>query len=380
MTLVKITDKLYFTFNEEFTDTKVLVKDIPINCNLLFNIDIFRIKIYGGKEYRDKELLLKELNFYDSKLFKSIYRLNSKKEIEINGEIYRIKNIIHSKIFSVNKPHIPLIVVDKTIDSNGVIVYKDKQLGIRNDLTHIVPLCFLINICINFITNSAFFFLIDELDYNVCEALNDVKTIDYYLILKKKFIIKNIKLVTYIFNPSDIIYSINGVHFNFNGHLYSDKFKMYFTLNTYILFHGVKELNIDYTPNKSIIKNDKLIDAKVKTIRIKLEQYDETRLKIPNINSMSVNYNSLMFNLLTEKLYIKLQDRIKIQLNNKYSLDKIIITELDSILYKVEKISNKNINKLEDVDLMLYKKNYLMSKRTIVLKSLENGETKKIIL
>ena len=38
MTLVKITDKLYFTFNEEFTTIK-LKKDIPINCNFIINID-----------------------------------------------------------------------------------------------------------------------------------------------------------------------------------------------------------------------------------------------------------------------------------------------------------------------------------------------------
>ena len=37
-------------------------------------------------------------------------------------------------------------------------------------------------------------------------------------------------------------------------------------------------------------------------------------------------------------------------------------------------------NNLNDVDKMLYKKNVLMSKRTIILKNLENGETKKIIL
>ena len=163
MTLVKITDKLYFTFNEEFT-TIELKKDIPINCNFIINIDIFRIKIYADKEYEDNNLLLKELNYYESKLFKSIYRLNSKKDIQINGEKYQIKNIIHSKIFSLHKPHIPIIVVDKTIDSNEIIMYKDKNLGIKNDSMSIVPLYFLINIIINFITNSAFFFLIDELD------------------------------------------------------------------------------------------------------------------------------------------------------------------------------------------------------------------------
>jgi hypothetical protein len=246
---------------------------------------------------------------------------------------------------------------------------------------------------INFITNSAFFFLIDELDYNVCEVLNENRNIDYYLIIKKKFIIKNINSVTYIFNPSDIIYSINGVHFNFNGHLYSDKYQMYFTLNTFILLHNIKELIIDYTPNKNnrnFDKNDnnndnkndneKLITAKIKTIKIILDKYDESRLRIPNINTLSIKYNSLMFNLLTEKLYMKLQDQIKIKLNNKYSTDKIIITELDSILYKVVRISNKNINNLHDVDNMLYKKNILMNKRTIILKNLENGETKKIIL
>ena len=35
---------------------------------------------------------------------------------------------------------------------------------------------------------------------------------------------------------------------------------------------------------------------------------------------------------------------------------------------------------LDDVNLMLYKKNILMSKRTIILKNLENGDLKKIIL
>ena len=49
MTLVKITDKLYFTFNEEFTNTKELKKDIPDDCRLLFDIETFRIKIYANK-------------------------------------------------------------------------------------------------------------------------------------------------------------------------------------------------------------------------------------------------------------------------------------------------------------------------------------------
>jgi len=383
MTLVKITDKLFMTFNEEFTNTKELIKDIPDDCRLLFDIETFRIKIYDNKEYEDNNLILKELNSYESKLFKSIYRLNSKKELEINGEKYTIKNIIHSKIFSHHKPHIPIIHVEKTINSNGVIMYKDKILGVKNDSMHIVPLYFLINICINFIKNSAFFFLIDELNYNVCEVIDDTKKIDYYLVIKKKFKIKNITSAVYIFNPLDIIYSINNVHFNFNGHLYSDKYRMYFTLNTFILLHDIKELNIEYTPNKNIYHNndtDNLTTLKVKTIKIMLDRFDETKLKIPNINSMSIKYNSLTFNLLTEKIYNKLQDRIKIQLNNQYSTDKIIITELDAILYKVVRISNKNINNINDVDKMLYKKNVLMSKRTIILKNLENGETKKIIL
>jgi hypothetical protein len=383
MTLVKITDKLFMTFNEEFTNTKELIKDIPDDCRLLFDIETFRIKIYANKEYEDNNLILKELNSYESKLFKSIYRLNSKKELEINGEKYTIKNIIHSKIFSHHKPHIPIIHVEKTINSNGVIMYKDKILGVKNDSMHIVPLYFLINICINFIKNSAFFFLIDELNYNVCEVIDDTKKIDYYLVIKKKFKIKNITSAVYIFNPLDIIYSINNVHFNFNGHLYSDKYRMYFTLNTFILLHDIKELNIEYTPNKNIYHNndtDNLTTLKVKTIKIMLDRFDETKLKIPNINSMSIKYNSLTFNLLTEKIYNKLQDRIKIQLNNQYSTDKIIITELDAILYKVVRISNKNINNINDVDKMLYKKNVLMSKRTIILKNLENGETKKIIL
>ena len=158
---------------------------------------------------------------------------------------------------------------------------------------------------------------------------------------------------------------------------------MYFTLNTFILLHDIKELNIEYTPNKNIYHNndtDNLTTLKVKTIKIMLDRFDETKLKIPNINLMSIKYNSLTFNLLTEKIYNKLQDRIKIQLNNQYSTDKIIITELDAILYKVVRISNKNINNINDVDKMLYKKNVLMSKRTIILKNLENGETKKIIL
>lgn len=387
MALVKITPNLYITFNEEFVNSKELIKDIPINCNLLFDIDMFRIKIYSDRKYEDNNLLLKELNSYESTLFKSIYKLNSKKEIEINGEKYRIKNIIHSKIFSIHKPHIPIIVVDKTIvnnDINSVVMYKDKELGVINDSMSIVPLCFLINIIQNFIKNSAFFFLIDELEYNVCEIIDENNQIDYFLIVKKKFTIRNIKSAVYIFNPSDIIYSINNTHFNFNGHLYSDKYRMYFTLNTYILLHDITELIIDYTPNKNINTNvdnvEKLITTKIKKIKILLDRYDETKLRIPNIDTKTIKYNSLMFNLLTEKLYTKLQDKIKIQINNKYSSDKVVITELDSILYKVVRISNKNINNLDDVDLMLYKKNVLMSKRTLMLKNLENGETKKLIL
>lgn len=380
MALVKITYNLYITFNEEFVNTNELIKDIPENCNLLFNIDTFRIKIYAGQEYNDKEILMKEFTNYESKLFKSIYKLNSKKVIEINGETYQIKNIIHSKIFSLHKPHIPIIVVDKTIDINGIIMYKDKQLGVKNDSTTIVPLYFIINIIQNFIKNSAFFFLINELDYNVCEVIDENNSIDYYLIVKKKFTIKNIKSVSYIFNEGDMIYNINNVHFNFNGHLYSDKYRMYFTLNTYILLHDIKELYIEYTPNKNVNNVDKLTTLKTKTINIMLERFDETKLKIPNIISPTIKYNYLTFNLLTEKLYAKLQDKIKIQITNKYSSDKVIITELDSILYKVMKISNKNINNLDDIDLMLYKKNILMSKRTIMLKNLENGATKKLIL
>ncbi len=395
MTLVKFTDKLFMTFNEEFTNTKELLKDIPDYCYLLFDIKLFRIKIYSDKEYENKNLLLKELNSYESNLYKSIYRLNSKKEFDINGLIYKIKNILHSKIFSLYQPHIPIIQVDKTIVDNNIIMYKDKILGIKNDSTTIIPLYFLINICINFIKNSGFFFFIDELEYNVCEVFNDKYKVDYYLILKKKFKIRNIKSFTYIFTPGDIIYSINNNHFNFNGHLYSDKYKMYLTLNTYILLHDLTSLEIIYTPSKNNvnvnvnvnnedidenIEKNKFMTLKIKPIQINLDKFDETKLKIPHINDASIKYNSLSFDLLTEKLYKTLQNKINIPIINKYSSDRIIITQLDSILYRVVKISNKNIKSLEDVNLMLYKKNILMSKRTIILKNLENGETKKIIL
>jgi len=380
------------TFNEEFTNTKELIKDINNTCytpdthDLLFDIGIFRIKIYGYKEYKDNFHLLNELNIYESSLYKSIYRLNSKKEIDINGTTYRIKNLIHSKIFSLHKPHIPIIEVNKTIDYNGVIMYNDKILGVRNGSIHIVPLYFLINICYNFIKNSGFFFFVDELDYNIYEVLDDKTKIDYYLVLKKKFKIKNINSFTYIFNTGDIIYSINNIKFNFNGHLYSEKYRMYFTLNTYILLHDIFELDFYYTPNKKnvytndIDNKDKFTILKVKTIQIKLDKFDETKLKIPNIDDVFIRYNSLTFNLLTDKLYKLLQNKTNILIQNKYSSEKIIITELDSILYRVVKISNKNINSLDDVNLMLYKKNVLMSKRTIILKNLENGDLKKIIL
>ena len=189
-----------------------------------------------------------------------------------------------------------------------------------------------------------------------------------------------------------MIYSINGTHFNFNGHVYSEKYKLYLTLNTYILLHDIRELEFQYTPNKSRkinleIKDDidiadekNYITQRVKTITINLDRFDETKLIIPNIDDSNIRYNSLIFNLLTEKLYQTNKNRIKIDITNKYSAKKIIITELDSILYKVDKISNKNITSLNDVELMLIKKNLLMSKRTIILRNLENGESKKIIL
>jgi hypothetical protein len=415
MSLIQINSKLYITFNEEFTNTKELIKDIPDFCELIFDIEILRIRIYGDKHYKDVNLLLTEFINYESKLYKSIYRLNYKKSIDINGNKYRIKNLIHTKIFSLHKPHIPIIEVNKTIVYNGVIMYKDKILGISNDSTTIMPLYFLINICYNFIKNSGFFFFVNELDYDIYEVLDDKIKIDYYLVLKKKFKIKNINSFTYIFNPGDIIYSINNVQFNFNGHLYSEKYRMYFTLNTYILLHDIIELQIHYTPNKNnifnneikkdyifnneikkdynqieddIIENqieDDIIEnkfktLKVKTIQIKLDKFDETKLKIPNIDDAFIRYNLLTFNLLTEKLYKSVQNKINIPIQNKYSSEKIIVTELDSILYRVVKISNKNINSLDDVNLMLYKKNILMSKRTIILKNLENGDLKKIIL
>jgi len=391
MAFVKINDNILLTFNNEFVE-KVII-DIPKDFVLLYDINIFRIKIYGNKSYKDNVLdLLKDLNLFELKLYKSISKLNYKKQIEINGNIYKIKHIVHSKIFSQYQPHIPIIEVSNTIDYNQEIYYKDKILGVKNNCNTIVPLYFLINICSLFIKNSGFYFLVNELEYNVCEVIDDAKYIDYYLILTKKFKINNTKLNTYIFNSGDMIYSINNIHFNFNGHLYSEKYKMYLTLNTYILLHDITNLEFHYTPNRTkkidIYINDdgdniddkKFLLNRIKTIILKLDKFDETKLKIPNVNESNIKYNSIVFNLLTDKLYQTVKNRINIDIINKYSTDNIIITEYDSVLYRVVKISNKNINNLNDVNLMLIKKNILMSKRTIILKSLENGDLKKIIL
>ena len=370
------------TFNEGFTDTKELIKDMPKKLKILHDIEIFRIKLYGNKLYKNTDLLITELQKFESKIFKSIYKLGPKNKININGDSYQIINIIHSKIFSLYQPHIPIIQLDKTIISNNIIMLKDKILGVKNDSTTIIPLYFLLNCCINFLNNSGFFFFHNEIEYNVCQVMDENKKVDYYLILKNKFKIKNINSFTYIFNVGDIIFSINNTHFNFNGHLYSDKYKMYLTLNTYILLHDVTELDISYTPNKKNLKfnEDDFTTLNIKVIKIKLDRFDATRLKIPNVENKSIKYNFITFNLLTEKLYKTLENRINEDIQNKYSEDKIIIAEIDSILYRVIKISNKNIKNLDDVNLMLYKKNKSMTKRTIILKNLENGESKKIIL
>lgn len=393
MAFIKINDNLVMTFNEDFVDKSLIVRKIPKDFILLFDINIFRIKLYGVESYKTNNFeLLNDLTRYELNIYRSISKLNSKKSIEINGISYKIKNIIHSKIFSTYQPHIPIIEVDNTIDWDQEIYYKDKVLGVKNNSNEIVPLIFLINICYLFIKNSGFFFFVNELEYNICEVIDNTSRVDYYLIFTKKFKINNTKANTYIFNPGDMIYSINGTHFNFNGHVYSEKYKLYLTLNTYILLHDIRELEFQYTPNKSRkinleIKDDidiadekNYITQRVKTITINLDRFDETKLIIPNIDDSNIRYNSLIFNLLTEKLYQTNKNRIKIDITNKYSAKKIIITELDSILYKVDKISNKNITSLNDVELMLIKKNLLMSKRTIILRNLENGESKKIIL
>lgn len=382
MSLIKINDTLYMTFNEKFTDTKELIKDIPKKLKIIHDIEIFRIKLYGNKLYKNTDLLITELQKFESKIFKSIYKLGPKNKININGDSYQIINIIHSKIFSLYQPHIPIIQLDKTIISNNIIMLKDKILGVKNDSETIIPLYFLLNCCINFLNNSGFFFFHNEIEYNVCEVMDENKKVDYYLILKNKFKIKNINSFTYIFNVGDIIFSINNTHFNFNGHLYSDKYKMYLTLNTYILLHNITELDISYTPNKKNLKfnEDDFTTLNIKIIKIKLDRFDVTRLKIPNVENKSIKYNFITFNLLTEKLYKSLENRINEEIHNKYSEDKIIIAEIDSILYRVVKISNKNIKNLDDVNLILYKKNTSMTKRTIILKNLENGESKKIIL
>ena len=83
MAFIKINDNLVMTFNEDFVDKSLIVRKIPKDFILLFDINIFRIKLYGVESYKTNNFeLLNDLTRYELNIYRSISKLNSKKSID----------------------------------------------------------------------------------------------------------------------------------------------------------------------------------------------------------------------------------------------------------------------------------------------------------
>jgi len=374
---------------------------------LILDLDIFQIKLYGHKKYiQFPNILIFDLMLFMKDCHPRINKIKSKQIISISNINYRVVNIVHQKTFSKFLPHIPLISLDQTILNLDFIRYGDKILGICNDSTTIIPMCFIINIIMNFIKNSSFYFFPNDITFDICETLNSDSKIKYYAIVKDKIAFKHLK-TSYILNPGDMIFNINSTRFNINGHIYSERYKMYLTINTYILLHGINTLTISYTSNKKLlniektdksydrlvdilddynvnidVKHKQFISAEPKLITIDLKPFDNDKLRIPIINRKKITYNDLEFKILSESLINSTKINISEQLFgnkfvNSHSNKQTVITEINKTIYRLQKISNKNIWNLNDLEIIINKRE---AKRTFTLQNIETNELLKVIV
>jgi hypothetical protein len=354
------------TFNKYFTIDSINIslsfQEKDISQSIYFTFPEFKnLTIFSYKPNITKIDILQILDKYMCPDYFKLLKKNDILNDILNEEKtqYVLQNILNEKYFSIFLPEIPLIKIieNNKAEKNNMVFYKDKLIGIFIDESTIIPVIVLFNIIKNLILNDGIYIIDNQINFDVLETiLNENQTQHFFLSLNESLIIKCEKgKQKFKFHKGDIIFNLNGNSFNKNGKIYSEKLKLYVSINTYLMINGSNLIDLNFLPQSKSIDEKNINCTHMKNVQIILPIFNQSQLKIPIIEEDKIyKYNNLEFKILTEKLMETYLDcpLSKNQFDkNHLSEDKYIVLTNHSSkkLYILNKISNKKIENLEEM-------------------------------
>ena len=348
------TSKTYFSVDS--INISFSFQDKKISNSIYFTFPEFKnLTIFSDKPNITTDEVL---NILDKYLCPDSFKMLRKNSILNDGESqYVLQNITNERYFSMFLPEIPLIKVIENDNAmpNKIVFYKDKLIGVFIDETTIIPVIVLFNIIKNLISNNGIYILDNNINFDILETIdNENKSQNFFLSLNNSIKI-DVNNKKFKLSEGSIIFNINGNSFNKNGKIYSDKLKLYLSLNTYLMMNGSNIIDIDFLPKSKRMDDININCSNLKKIQIVLPKFNQSQLKIPILDEDKIyTYNKLEFRILTEKLMETYLDcplsKKQFDKNHLSSNKYIALTNHSSKqLYILKKISNKKIENIEQM-------------------------------
>ena len=350
-----------------------------INYIDIVNISIFTIT--DNKIDNDpKDIYTKIKTYINNTCFNDFNELQT--DCQLNSSVI-FNTFVIKKVLSKFLPYIPLLKINIINELNSrFIFYKDKIAGYLIDSTTIVPLNFTLTVITSFIKNNGLYILPNLMPYKTCTVNNSDRE-ENYMIIKEQYKINNNSYL----NKDDIIYELNNLKFNKIGLVFIKELGMYLHVNTYFMIIENSEIEIKYTPKRSV-KETKTYSFPVKTIKYNIKLFNDELLRIPIKLQPVIELNNLKITVLSYELLQKYpSEKHPFDINqfeNSYSQDKYIVilnvneinNKLDDKLYILTKISGKEINNYDSfIDIISKIKNKNKRKISIINNYLPEEQT-----